>query len=217
VVRAQTDVDHERVEAHLPDPGRLLDLLTPGARIWLRAEPSSTRRTRFTAALVAAPSGALVSLDTTLPNRLIAESLRAGALDELQGLDLETSEVPWAGSRLDFALRDVAGNRVLVEVKSVTWAADGVGRFPDAPTDRGVRHLRHLAEIAGSPGHGATLILVAQRGDVEAIEPAVETDPAFARALSEAAAAGVRIVGRRCQLTLEEMVLGIPVPVRIPR
>lgn len=214
IVRARTELDHETVEAHLPDPGRLLDLLVPGARIWLRDETGEGRRTRFTAVLAAAPSGSLVSLDTTLPNRLMAEALRSGRLEELAGFDLDAAEVPWGRSRLDFALKDVAGNRVLVEVKSVTWAQDGVGRFPDAPTERGVRHLRHLIEIADRPGHGAALILVAQRSDISAIEPAADVDPAFAEALADAARGGVRIIGRRCQLTLEELVLGIPVPVR---
>lgn len=215
VVRARTELDHAEIEAHLPDPGRLVDLLVPGARIWLRPESGAGRRTRHSAVLVAAPTGALVSLDTLLPNRLIGEALRHGAMEELAGFDLEAAEVPWGRSRLDFGLRDLAGNRVLAEVKGVSWAQAGVGRFPDAPTDRGVRHLEHLIEVAARPGLGAALILVAQRSDVEAIEAAPEIDPAFAAALTRAAESGVRIIGRRCQLTLEEMMLGIPVPVRV--
>lgn len=214
VLRARTDLQHEEVDAHLPDPGRLADLLLPGARVWLRVEPEAGRRTQHLAVLVAAPSGALVSLDPSLPKRLVAEALRASALEELSGFDLESTDVPWGPSRLDFALRDVAGNRVLVAVESVSWARDGVGRVPDAPTDRGVRNLRHLVDIAHQPGLGAALVLVAPRSDVNAIEPAAEVDPAFAEGLSEAVRGGVRIIGRRCQLTLEELMLGIPVPVR---
>lgn len=214
VLRARTDLDHEAVEAHLPDPGRLADLLVPEARIWLRAEAAPGRRAQHVAVLVAAPTGALVSLEPSLPERLVGEALRSGALEELTGFDLESTDVPWGPSRLDFALRDVAGNRVLAAVESVTWAKDGVGRIPDAPSDRGVRHLRQLIDIARQPGLGAALVLIAPRSDVDALEPAVELDPGFAEALADAARGGVRIIGRRCQLTLEELMLGIPVPVR---
>ncbi len=102
--------DGREVEAHLPDPGRLLELLVPGRRVWLRPASGATRRTRWSAVLVDAPEeGGLVSLDTTLPNRLALAALQREALEELAGWRLLRAEWPHGGSRLDFLLEDPGG------------------------------------------------------------------------------------------------------------
>jgi sugar fermentation stimulation protein A len=204
----------DRFEAHMADPGRLRELLVPGKRVWLRrATPGPARRTQWTAVLVESPDGCgLVSVDTTLPNRLIHEALRRHALTEFDGWELERTEVTLGDSRLDFLLRRAGGRQLALEVKSVTLVEDDVALFPDAVTARGARHVRELTRIAGQQDWEAAILFVLQRPDASRIAAAASIDPAFAAALEAARAAGVRILGRRCHVSLEQLTLGEPVP-----
>jgi sugar fermentation stimulation protein A len=200
------------VEVHLADPGRLKELLLPGKRVWIRPAASATRRTAWTAVLVESPDGrGVVSVDTTMPNRLIHQALAAGALAEFDGWALERAEWTHGRSRIDFLLARNA-ERLALEVKSVTLVVDGVALFPDAVTTRGARHVRELAELATRPGWHAAILFVLQRDDAHRIEAARSIDPAFADALAHARAAGVRILGRRCRVTPETLHLAAPVP-----
>jgi len=206
----------EVVDVHLADPGRLKELLLPEKRVWLRPASKTERETRWTAVLVESPDGrALVSLDTTLPNRLVGEALRNRALEEFSQWDLVRSEFTMGRSRLDFLLSDPGGRHMALEVKSVTLVEEGVGLFPDAVTERGARHVRDLAEIAERPGWEAGILFVLQRSDAQEVRAARSIDPKFAEALSEAKAAGVRILGRRCRVFQDRIELSDPVPVRI--
>lgn len=203
--------DDAVAEVHLPDPGRLRELLTPGATVWVRPAAAPGRRTDWSAVLVETPDGGLVSVDTTMPNRLIRRALEADALDEFRGWELQRPEVRIGASRIDFLL--ARGERQLaVEVKSVTLVEDGVALFPDAVTARGARHVRELAEVASRPDWEAAVLFVLQRSDAHRIEAARSIDPEFADALAEARQAGVRVLGRRCHVDLEGLRLGAPVP-----
>ncbi|MFO7893359.1 MAG: DNA/RNA nuclease SfsA [Longimicrobiales bacterium] len=170
----------EVVDVHMADPGRLEELLIPDKRVWIRYAASPTRKTDWSAVLVESPDGEeLVSVDTTMPNKLIHRALEAEALDELEGWTLDRAEFPMGQSRIDFLLvgdgepshrpvgpsHEVAADRVAeagsgygdapggrklaLEVKSVTLVEDGVALFPDAVTARGARHVRELAEVVG--------------------------------------------------------------------
>lgn len=234
------EVGGELVAVHMADPGRLEELLVPGRRVWIRYAASPTRKTDWSAVLVETPDGAgLVSVDTTLPNRLIHRALEAGALDELDGWTLERAEFPLGSSRIDFLLsRPISGgdgtrerapshprpgtggasNRKLaLEVKSVTLVEDGVALFPDAVTARGARHVRELTDVAGRIDREqctweAAILFVLQRNDAHRIEAARFIDPDFADALERAKSAGVRVLGRRCRVTMDRLELGPPVP-----
>jgi sugar fermentation stimulation protein A len=197
------------VAVHLPDPGRLRELLVPGRRVWIRGAQAPRRKTEWSAVLVETPDGGgLVSLDTTLPNRLIHLALRAGALPELAGWSLQRAEVPIGGSRLDFLLANAHGRQLALEVKSVTLVEGDLALFPDAVTTRGARHVRELATLAAADGWAAALLFVLQRGDATRIRAAAAIDPDFAAAVAEARAAGVRVLGRRCAVSLGEVRLG---------
>ena len=216
LLQVRLDVTGECVDVHMADPGRLRELLLPGKRIWIRPAGNPGRKTRWTAVLVESPSGSeLVSLDTTLPNRLIAEALRQGALEEFEGWTLERPEFAFGSSRLDFLLTHESGRKAVLEVKSVTLVNDGVALFPDAVTKRGTRHLGELREIAEQPRWEAAVLFVLQRWDARRIRAAREIDLRFAESLEEAYAAGVRILGRRCRVGLEKVELGPPVPVEV--
>ncbi|MEJ2216529.1 MAG: DNA/RNA nuclease SfsA [Gemmatimonadota bacterium] len=201
------------VEVHLADPGRLKELLVPGRRVWIRSAASPTRRTAWSAVLVEAPGGQLISVDTTKPNKLIGAALEAGALEDFDGWALERREAPLGRSRIDFLLSRPDGRRLALEVKSVTLVVDGVALFPDAVTARGTRHVRELTELAGRDGWESAILFVLQRDDARRVLEAASFAPAFAEALAEASAAGVRVLGRRCRVGLDRIELGETVPV----
>ncbi len=204
----------ETVVAHLADPGRLRELLLPGRRLWLLPAANPQRRTRWSVVLAEMPDGTgFVSLDTTLPNRLVAAALRAEALPELAAWRFERAEARVDHGRVDFVLANEDGERLALEVKSVTLVVDGVAKFPDAVTARGTRHMRGLAALAQTPGWHAAVLFVAQRADVAAVTAAPEIDPAFAAALAAARAAGVRVLARRCRVGLAGVGLAEVVPV----
>ncbi len=206
------ELEGERVEAHLPDPGRLKELLLPGASVWVRPASGPGRRTRYTLAMVQSTSGELVSVVTTLTNELVAEALAAGLIAELADFRVEAREYTWGRSRFDFLLARSDDTRMLLEVKSVTLVEAGSALFPDAVTARGTRHVRELA-AAKSQGLEATVLFVVQRRDATSVSAARSIDPNFAAALEEARKAGVRVLGYRCEVTLEEARITEPVDV----
>lgn len=176
-----------RIQAHLPNPGRLTGTLRPGCVVLLTGPFPPPRRLRYT--LVAVREGkTLVGTVTTYANRLFAMGWQRGLFPELVGGPLK-AEVRHGGNRFDFQV-----GRTLVEVKSVTLARNRTGLFPDAVTERGARHCEELARLArrGAP---AAIVFVAQRGDVDRIAPAPDIDPRFAEALRRAAEAGVMLLG----------------------
>ncbi len=175
-------------DTHLADPGRLRELLVPGRRVWVRHAASPTRKTDWSAVQVETPDGGgLISVDTTLPNRLIRVALEAEALEELDGWTLERAEFALGRSRIDFLLSADGDRRLALEVKSVTLVDDAGLRWE------------------------AAILFVLQRSDAHRIHAARSIDPAFADALAEAKAAGVRVLGRRCRVTPERLELGDPV------
>jgi sugar fermentation stimulation protein A len=197
----------------MADPGRLSELLLPNRRVWLRPASNPARKTRWSAVLVESANGSeMVSLDSTLPNRLVRNALADRALAEFAEWELVRWEVTLGRSRFDFLLSDERGRQMVVEVKSVTLVEDGVGLFPDAVTERGARHVRELAELTGREGWEAAVLFVLQRSDASEIRAARSIDPKFAEALMKAKEVGVRILGRRCRVYKDRVELGDPVP-----
>ncbi len=193
VVRVQVGGREER--AHLPNPGRLVEALTPGRCLLLRPA-CGARRTAWTA--VAADLGNfLLSLDATLPNREFPRLLAQGALPRLAGWTIVQREPRLGSGRADFLL--ARGNEQLwLEVKSVTLVERGVALFPDAPTARGRRHLEELARVCAQ-GDRALVLFVVQRPDAERFGPHAALDPAFAQAFVDALHAGVETAALVCR------------------
>ncbi len=183
----EVELDGRVVRAHLPNPGRLQEVLDPGRRILLRPAPPG-RRTAWTA--VGADLGPfLVSLDATLPNRAFPSFLERGTVPELRGWRILAREPRLGEGRADFLLAR-GRRRVWVEVKSVTLVENGLALFPDAPTVRGRRHLEELAGLV-QRGEEALVLFVVQRPDATRFGPHAGIDPKFAEAFREALAAGV--------------------------
>lgn len=199
------------VTAHCADPGRLPGLAVEGASVWLSHSPDPRRKLAWTIELIA-QHGILVGVNSRNPNRLAREGFDAGRFAFARGLRRIESEPRIVdGTRLDFVLRDEQGSSLFVEVKGVTWKRDGLASFPDAPTARGTRHLRTLTALARS-GHRTALLLIAQRGDVDAFSPAADVDPAWAEALTAARTAGVHVEAWRCVINLRLITLDRSIP-----
>jgi sugar fermentation stimulation protein A len=213
IVRARVEPEGDLITAHLPDPGRLVDLLVPDSRIFVRPVSAEGRRTEWTALVISTANGVLVSLDTTLPNQLVHAAIDASEIEELDGWTIDRPEYPAGRSRFDFLLKNPVGEQLVLEVKSVTMVQRGVGLFPDAPTERGAKHLEKLIEISQKVGWYGAVLFIVQRVDADQVAAAGGIDPEFARTLQRARKAGVRVLARRCQVTLEEIVLGIGIPV----
>ena len=191
------------VLAHLADPGRLRELLLPGAALRLRrAPPGSARKTRYSVLLVRSrtPPRPWVSLDTSLANSLAEDLLSNGRVRGVGAGWRVRREVRHGSSRFDFLLSRDGGQEMFVEVKSVTMVVDGRGLFPDAPTARGARHVRELEGIARDGGQAAVLF-IAQRQDARSVTPHRILDPAFTEALLAAARGGVLLRAARFRLS----------------
>ena len=205
---AEVEVAGQPTLAHVPNSGRLRELLSPGAPVLL-APRAGVRRTCLDLALVW--SGAhLVSVDARLPGQLLSEALAAGAFPDLGPVQAVHREVRVGASRLDL-LVESPGGPWYIEAKSVTLVRDGVARFPDAPTARGLRHVEELRRLAMAGGRAA-IAFVIQREDAEVLRPHEEADPAFAAALRRAASV-VHMVACVCRVSREEIAIERRVPV----
>lgn len=198
--------------AFIPTTGRLTGALRPGCRAWLQAANDPKRKTPFTLVLTELEHGGLCSVNAMMANRLFDEAVQRGSLAAFTYATIE-NEVPFGHSRLDFRL-SVGEEVCWVEVKSVTYAADGVGKFPDAPTARGRKHLEELAALAAN-GYRASVVFVAQRKDALSFEPYEAIDPAFAEVLGKVNRLGVEVHAYRCIVDIEGVEIAEEVPVSV--
>lgn len=204
---AQVQIDGQTQVVHVKNTGRCRELLPAGARVWCQKSHNPARKTQFD--LITVQKGSrLINMDSQAPNWAAEEWLRSGGLGEIEGLRPETVH---GDSRFDFSFRK-EGRLCFLEVKGVTLEEDGVCAFPDAPTERGAKHLRGLKEAVGE-GYGAYVLFVIQMKDVEYLHPNDKTDPSFGQALREAAEAGVEILAMDCEITIDEMRIRQRVPV----
>ena len=211
LVRAK--MGEREVLAFLADPGRLKELLQPGAEIYLTPRAGPDRRTTFDVVLVRYDS-VLVSVDSRLPNRIFALAVETGELPEFTGYSIVRPEVRVGGSRLDFLLEGEEQLPCYVEVKSVTLVVEGEARFPDAPTARGARHLEELAKLKAQ-GCRAAVVFLIQREDALRFAPNEDTDPHFAASLRRVVTQGVEIVAYRCRVDLKTVRIMGPVEVTL--
>lgn len=204
----------EIVVAHLPDPGRLTELLVPGRTVWLMDHDNPNRKTKWTAVLSENPlNTGLVSINTTFPNMLVERGLKEGSFEELKGWHYKRSEYTLGDSRWDFLLENEDGKELLLEVKSVTLAEENRGMFPDAVTARGTKHVTELASLASSSDYETAILFIAQRNDISSVTTAPHIDPKFDQALRSAKTAGVKLYARVCEITIAEIEIGHSIPV----
>jgi sugar fermentation stimulation protein A len=211
--RVTVEIEGQPVWAHLPNSGRLGELLVRGKRVLLARRSAAGRKTGYDMVMVKA--GAVwVSVDARLPNILVAEAIQTDRLEPFSGCGELRYEVFFGTSRFDLSLRDANCRPCLIEVKSVTLVVDGLGCFPDAITARGRRHVLELAEAVAA-GYRAAVVFVVQREDARAFRPHDESDPAFAAALRQAASQGVEVYAYACQVQPGWIEIDRPLPVRL--
>ena len=187
------------MEAFVPNPGRMHELMVPGAEVFVRHVAHAGRRTEYDLIAVM-HGGVLVSIDSNLPNRFMKRMLTEHRLEQLTGYERVVPEPELFHGRADFRLEGKDGT-VLIEVKSCTLVEEGVALFPDAPTTRGARHMRDLARaLHGGLATRALAVFVIQRPDAALFRPNDATDPAFGSALREAHAHGVEILSLATRL-----------------
>lgn len=200
--------DGRHVTAHCANPGSMLGVAIEGARVWAWEHGDRKRKLAFSWEIVELGK-TLVPVNTTNPNRIVAEALEARIIPELTGYADVRREVKYGtGSRIDLLLE--GGRRkkpCYVEIKNVHLSREsGLAEFPDSVTARGAKHLRELETVAQS-GARAVMLFVVQRSDCRRFAPAADLDPAYAEALKSAVSAGVELLCYDCDVTTAEVVL----------
>ncbi|MGE5559658.1 MAG: DNA/RNA nuclease SfsA [Chloroflexota bacterium] len=216
-----TPAGDKPTRAHLPNSGRLQEALEPGNEARLRLMPGEKRVLPYSLALARTAGGTWVSVDSGVPNKLFRVAFDAGLFPEFAKLT-PRAEVRYGASRIDYALfRDASSAaalrepRAIVEIKSCTYVgADGLARFPDAPTGRGTRHLGELMK-AVAEGLRAAVVFVIQRSDASGFAPNDAIDSEFGQALRQAARAGVEIYAVSCDVDPTAVTVTGRVPVHL--
>ena len=206
---AHVEINGQTEVVHVKNTGRCRELLPPGAEVWCQRSDNPSRKTKYD--LITVRKGnRLINMDSQAPNIAAKEWLRAGGLGAVEDLKAESTH---GDSRFDFSFT-LDGKPCFLEVKGVTLENEGVCAFPDAPTERGAKHLRGLQNCV-EEGYGGYVLFVIQMSDVKYLHPNDVTDPNFGRSLREAAAAGVQVLAVDCTVTEDTMTIGRFVPVQL--
>ena len=206
---AHVEINGQTEVVHVKNTGRCRELLPPGAEVWCQRSDNPSRKTKYD--LITVRKGnRLINMDSQAPNIAAKEWLRAGGLGAVEDLKAESTH---GDSRFDFSFT-LDGKPCFLEVKGVTLENEGVCAFPDAPTERGAKHLRGLQNCV-EEGYGGYVLFVIQMSDVKYLHPNDVTDPNFGRSLREAAAAGVQVLAVDCTVTADTMTIGRFVPVQL--
>ena len=206
---AHIEIDGTEEVCHVKNTGRCRELLPEGAKVYCQRASNPERKTKYD--LITVKKGhRLINMDSQAPNIAAGEWLAAGGLGDIENLKAETTH---GNSRFDFSFTK-DGKKCFLEVKGVTLENDGVCAFPDAPTERGIKHLRELTQ-AKKDGYGAYVLFVIQMTDIKYLHPNDNTDPAFGKALREAAEAGVQVLAMDCDVTIDSMEIQKPVTVKL--
>lgn len=187
---AHVIIDGREETVHVKNTGRCKELLIPGAEVWLSGSENPARKTAYDLIAVRKSNGLLVNIDSQAPNTVAREWL------DTQGFDVIRPEYKYGQSRLDFMM-ERCSERFLMEVKGCTLERNGIGYFPDAPTERGTKHLHELAKAVGFQ---PVLLFVIQMDGVTEVRGNRETDPAFCNALEAAEKAGVKVIFLSCHV-----------------
>ena len=206
---AEVEVDGNLEIAHVPNTGRCKELLVENAVVWLKPSDNPNRKTKFSLHFVENKS-VLVSLYSQQANSIVYDAVVDGKINELSGYDYHQREKTVDNSRIDIYLENSNGDSCFVEVKGVTLIIDGEARFPDAPTERGAKHLKELIKLK-KEGNRCCVFFLIQHPAGEFFRPNWENDPIFSQTLNEAYAEGVEILVYRCDNQLDGINL-IPKP-----
>lgn len=209
---ANVMIDGREEVCHVKNTGRCRELLVEGCTVWLEHSDSESRKTAFD--LVAVEKGhRLINMDSQAPNKAVVEWLREKKPFG-EGFCVYP-ERKYGNSRFDFYMES-QDRKIFMEVKGCTLEKDGVVLFPDAPTLRGVKHIRELSRCLDE-GYEAYIMILVQMSDVKYFTPNYYTHPEFGEALEKAAQKGVKILCYDCDVTPDSMTVGKPIEVKLGR
>ena len=194
---AEVDIEGHKEIVHVKNTGRCKELLIPGCEVWLTAPGTPDRKTKYDLVAVRKDNGILFNIDSQAPNKVVKEWLAK------QDYSKVTAEYTYGNSRIDFYM-EKGDEQFLMEVKGCTLEIDGMGYFPDAPTERGVKHIRELIK-AKEEGYQSILAFVIQMDGVTEVRANVETHPEFGEALDDAKKAGVEVLFLTCHVEPDEL------------
>ena len=198
---AEVEVDGNLEIAHVPNTGRCKELLVENAVVWLKPSDNPNRKTKFSLHFVE-NKGVLVSLYSQQANSIVYDAIVEGKINELVGYNHHQREKSVDNSRVDIYLENSNGDSCFVEVKGVTLIIDGEARFPDAPTERGAKHLKELIKLK-KEGNRCCVFFLIQHPAGNFFRPNWENDPLFSETLNEAFEEGVEILVYRCDNQLD--------------
>ena len=207
---AHVDIDGKPVIAHVKNTGRCKELLVPGARVILQKSDNPERKTAYDLISVY-KNDRLINMDSQAPNKVFEEYLRTGKY--IKGITLVKPETKYGNSRFDFYV-ETSEQKIFIEVKGVTLEENGVAMFPDAPTERGVKHLHELAQCV-QDGYEAHVVFVIQMKNVSYFAPNNKTHPAFGEVLIAAEKTGVKVAAYDCEVTKTRLTIGDPIRVKL--
>ena len=207
---AHIEVDGREEVCHVKNTGRCRELLTDRATIYVQHHDDSKRKTKYS--LIAVEKGKLlVNMDSQAPNKVVGEWLIEK--EPFGKVKLLKPECTYGSSRFDFYL-ETETEKFFIEVKGVTLEEEGVVRFPDAPTERGIKHLQELCACKEA-GYKAAVIFVVQMEGMQYFEPNDKTHPQFGEALRQAQSAGVEVLAYECKVTPDSLVIDKAIPVKL--
>ncbi len=204
----------EEITAHCANSGSMLGVKEPGSEVWVSPANNPKRKLKYTWELIKVGKS-YVGINTSLPNKIVQESIETGVVPELKGYDTLRREVKYGkNSRIDILLEDEAKPDCYVEIKNVTLRRDKLVEFPDAVTARGTKHLGELANQVVA-GDRAVMYYLTQREDCDTFTVADDIDPTYAEALETAMAAGVEVICYKCKLTPREITVASPLKISL--
>lgn len=216
---AMVNIDGQVVKVHVKNTGRCKELLTEGATVYLEDFDGRIGSRKMRYSLIGVEKkGLLINMDSQAPNKVVMESLKSGQItvDGMGKLTEIKGEKTFGQSRFDFYLKDEDGREAFIEVKGVTLEEDGVAKFPDAPTERGTKHIQHLI-MAKEEGYMAMILFVVQMEGMKSMLPNWNTDERFAKVLCQAEKAGVLVKAIGCNVGVDTLKLDKYIPVYLSK
>lgn len=210
------EIGGKKHKSHLPDPGRLKELLIPGVYLLVRPAPENKKRSTAFTTIMVNLKGQWISLVSTLPNQFVKYSFQNKCIPIFQRYELVKPEIAIRNHRLDFLLSNKSGKNFFLEVKSVTFVEDGIAKFPDAVTTRGMNHAKILTGLV-KEGEFAGILFVCQRPDATLFEPMWDRDPMFSNVLFNAYKMGVKVWCITLNISKTEISFNKEIPVNFKK
>ena len=210
------EISGKKHKSHLPDPGRLKELLIPGASLLVRPAPENKERSTAFTTIMVNLKGQWISLVSTLPNQFVKYSFQKNRIPIFQKYKLVRPEVTIRNHRFDFLLSNKSGKKFFLELKSVTFVEDGIAKFPDAVTTRGMNHAKTLTDLV-KEGEFAGILFVCQRPDATLFEPMWDRDPMFSNVLFNAYKMGVKVWCITLNVSQTEISFNKEIPVNLKK